>query len=180
MPWRVRGSVVSWANRFVGVPPSCLVPPRLAVPLCAASFRLARVMSGFWIRQVGFIVQTRYGLSRNAAGLDNRFSRFRHHMSLLTIQSSRMGSPFGEFPQSRVNRKFCFFFGLHRISLARAFEETFRTVIYDAPKSRRDGCLLGEPTRQRPVLPRSAPSFRPESLVRCPGFRIDRSNYHGA
>ena len=50
MPWRVRGTVVSWANRFVGVP-SCLVPPRPAVPPCAAPSRRARGMSGFWIRQ---------------------------------------------------------------------------------------------------------------------------------
>ena len=51
MPWRVRGSVVSWANRFVGVP-FCPVPPHPAVPPCAAPTRRARGMSGFWIRQV--------------------------------------------------------------------------------------------------------------------------------
>ena len=49
MPWRVRRTVVCWANRFVGVP-SCPAPPRR--PPCAAPTRLARGMSGFWVRQV--------------------------------------------------------------------------------------------------------------------------------
>ena len=51
MPWKVRGTVVSEANPCVGVP-SCPVPPRPAVPPCAAPSRRARGMFGFWIRQV--------------------------------------------------------------------------------------------------------------------------------
>ena len=42
MAWRARGSVVSWADRPLGVP-SCAAPPRTA---CG--------MSGFWIRQAIF------------------------------------------------------------------------------------------------------------------------------
>ena len=53
MPRRARGSVVSWANRSVGVP-SCPAQPRPAALPCAAPTRPARGMSGFWIRQVGF------------------------------------------------------------------------------------------------------------------------------
>ena len=51
MLWKVRGTVVSWANRSVGAP-SCPAPPRPAAPPCAAPTRLARGTSGFWIRQV--------------------------------------------------------------------------------------------------------------------------------
>ena len=47
----VKGSVVSWADRPVGVP-SCPFPPRSAAPPCAALSRPARDMSGFGIRQV--------------------------------------------------------------------------------------------------------------------------------
>ena len=51
MPWGAKGSVVSWANRPVGVR-SCPVPLRPAAPLCAAPNRSARCMSGFWVRQI--------------------------------------------------------------------------------------------------------------------------------
>ena len=51
--------------------------------------------------------------------------------------------------------------GLHRISLACAFEDTFRTAVLDALEGAKDSCLLGEPTRRHPVLPGSAPP-------RCP------------
>ena len=51
VPWRERGTVLSWANRFVGVP-SCPAPPRLAAPPCVAQTRLAGDMFGFWNRQV--------------------------------------------------------------------------------------------------------------------------------
>ena len=50
-PFTPRGTVVSWANRPVGVR-SCLVRPRPAAPLCAAPNRSARGMFGLWIRQV--------------------------------------------------------------------------------------------------------------------------------
>ena len=52
MPWRVRGTVVSWATRSVGVP-SCPTPPSPAAPPCAAPTRPACGISWFWIRQVG-------------------------------------------------------------------------------------------------------------------------------
>ena len=47
------------------------------------------------------------------------------------------------------------------ISLVRAFEESFKTVVCDALASARVGCLLGEPIRRRPVLPGPAPPRRP-------------------
>ena len=49
--WWVQGTVASWANRPIGVL-CCPAPPRPAVPPCAAPSRPARVMSGFWVRQV--------------------------------------------------------------------------------------------------------------------------------
>ena len=48
MPWRARRSVISWANRPVGVP-SCPAPPRPAAPPCAAPPRPARGMFELWI-----------------------------------------------------------------------------------------------------------------------------------
>ena len=51
MPWRVRGTGVSWADRSVGVP-SCPARPRPAAPPCAAPSRRTRGMSGFWIRRI--------------------------------------------------------------------------------------------------------------------------------
>ena len=56
MPRRVRGTVVSWANRFVGVPfgPA---PPRPAAPPCAALTRPAYGMSDFSMRYV--VIRTR-------------------------------------------------------------------------------------------------------------------------
>ena len=46
--------------------------------------------------------------------------------------------------------------GLHRISFARVSEESFRTFVFDSLDvlvTKKDGCLLGEPSRRRPVLP---------------------------
>ena len=48
---KVRVTVVSWADRPVGIP-SCPFPARPAVPPCAAPSRRARGISGFWIRQI--------------------------------------------------------------------------------------------------------------------------------
>ena len=53
MPWKARGTVVSWANRPLGVP-SCPAPPCPAALPCAALPRPARGMSGFWIRPASF------------------------------------------------------------------------------------------------------------------------------
>ena len=51
--------------------------------------------------------------------------------------------------------------GLHRISLVRASEETFRTCVPNALDGTRDSCFLGGPIRRRPVLPGSVPPRRP-------------------
>ena len=51
---------------------------------------------------MGFIVQTEYAVSPNAALADNRFSGVGAHPSLLTIQSIRMGVKFDGFPHPRL------------------------------------------------------------------------------
>ena len=61
MPWRVRGTLVSWAISSVGTQ-SYPTPPRRPP---GAPTRTARGMSGFWIRQVyltshHYVVVSRY------------------------------------------------------------------------------------------------------------------------
>ena len=63
--------------------------------------------------------------------------------------------------QPPVNRLSCSSIGLHRISFVRASGGSFKTVVYDAPGGTRDGFLLGEPTRLRPVLPHRCPAAPP-------------------
>ena len=52
---------------------------------------------------------------------------------------------------------------------------------FDRLESKRDGGLLAEPTRRRPVLPVPAPPSRrapprPDPGVLCPGFGFDKIN----
>ena len=54
--------------------------------------------------------------------------------------------------QPVVNRSLCSSIGLHRVSVVRVFEGTFRTVVLGALEGKRVGRFLGEPTRRRPVL----------------------------
>ena len=69
-------------------------------------------------------------------------------------------------------------FGLNEISLVRASGETFRRRVFDALEGTRDSCLLGEQFCWHPVLPDPAPpprrAPRPDPLVVCPGFGLDR------
>ena len=62
--------------------------------------------------------------------------------------------------QPLVNRLSCSSIGLHRVSFVRAFEESFKTVVFDAAVATQDGCFLGEPTRRRPV-PHRCPAAPP-------------------
>ena len=76
-----------------------------------------------------------------------------------------------------VNRTFGFSIGLHMISFVRAFEESFRTVVFDALGGKRLGRLLGKRTRRGLVLPRPVPGHSPprlDPLVVCPGFWFDK------
>ena len=65
--WMVRGTVVSWANRPIGVP-SCPSPPRPAVPPCDAPSRPACGTSGFWIRQIYASITSNFNLSSPKPG----------------------------------------------------------------------------------------------------------------
>ena len=79
-----------------------------------------------------------------------------------------------------VNRMLCSPNGLHGISLVRASEELFRTVVFDALGGARDGRVLCEQSRRRPILPGpprpAAPpcAARPDPPVVCPGFGFDK------
>ena len=61
----------------------------------------------------------------------------------------------------RVNCLFYSSCGLNGISFVRACGGSFRTVVFDALGGKRVGCVLGQPTRRRPVLPGPAPPRRP-------------------
>ena len=63
-------------------------------------------------------------------------------------------------------RALCSPIGLHRISLVRPSEESFRTGLSDALEGTRGGRHLGDPIRRRPILPGPAPPRRP--AVRLP------------
>ena len=86
-------------------------------------------------------------------------------------------------------------FGLHRISLDRAFAEwsvsigfrlivllegRFKRHVFDASEGTGDACLLDELCCRHPVLPGPAPPARrtprPDPPVVCPGFGLDRLN----
>ena len=66
-----------------------------------------------------------------------------------------------------VNRWFRSSIGLHRNSFVRASRDTPRRVFFDGLEGKRGGCIQGELTPRRPVLPVPAPPRRP--AVRCPG-----------
>ena len=80
----------------------------------------------------------------------------------------------------RVNRGFCSPAGLNRMSLVRASEEMFGTIVFDALGDTRDGFFLRGETCRRPMLPGSpcpaAPlcAARPDPPLACPGFGFDR------
>ena len=75
MSWRAGWTVVSWANRSVGVP-KCLALPRPATPPHSAPHRPARVMFGFWTRQViGSLLIARHRRSRVAYVSVSLFSK---------------------------------------------------------------------------------------------------------
>ena len=73
-----------------------------------------------------------------------------HALHEKQLQRQKSGSPLVSSQERRVglvprvNRTFCSHIGLHRTSLVRASEESFRTVLYDALGGTRDGCPLGE------------------------------------
>ena len=68
-------------------------------------------------------------------------------------------------------------FDWNRISLVRASGESLGRLFYDALESTRNPCPLGEKLCWHPVLP-DAPllrrALRPDPLVVCPGFRLDK------
>lgn len=78
--------------------------------------------------------------------------------------------------QLQVNRWFRCSVDLHRISLVRTFEETFRTSLEDEGRlfTGRIDPTASRPTQPRPSSPaRRAPPWRDRPVV-CAGFRFDR------
>ena len=78
---------------------------------------------------------------------------------LATATGQQPGTKSSRRPRGKplVKRGFCSSIGLHRIPLVRSFEKSFRKVVFDALKGTGDSCFVGEPIRQRPVLPDPAP-----------------------
>ena len=68
------------------------------------------------------------------------------------------GTKSGRGPADKpvVNRTFCSSTGLNGISIVRASEESFRTVVFDALETKRVCRLLGESSRRRPAPSRPA------------------------
>ena len=64
-----------------------------------------------------------------------------------------------------VNQTFCFSTGFSKNSFVRTSEKTFKTVVFDALKGKRDGRLLSEPIRRRSVLLRLFSPSRPSCAV---------------
>ena len=75
-------------------------------------------------------------------------------------------------------RHFVLAFGLNKILLARASDETFERCVLDALVGTRDACLLGGLFCRRPILTDPAPpprrALRPDPPVVCSGFGFDR------
>ena len=147
--WKSNWKVISLPNR--SAPPGLApAPPCPALsrpgPPSRARPRLALPpggMFGFWIRQIPGHPLHENGLQRQ--------------VSVDTLVSSQGGTAAVVPVINRLSTVRCVPpMGLHRISFVRASEETFRTAIFDALEGKRDGCLLGEQTRRRPVLPRPA------------------------
>ena len=163
--WGFRGTVISWADRSIGVP-SCPSPPRPAVPLCAALSRIARGMSGFWIRQIPGYALHEKGLQKQISigtlassqkqrallvSLINRWSTGR-----CVPPSVYIGFPLFVLPKNRPQQ---LSFIRQRV---RRSEGRFSPGQTD-PSARRSA---------RPCSPASPPCAqpRPDPPVVCPGF----------
>ena len=125
--WRARRRVVSWPDRpdaFLWYP----APPPLAAPPCAAPTRLARSVSGFWIRQV-LLVRSFPGHTLHEKGLQRQISdgplvssQERRAVAVPLInRGSTAGHPL-------VNRGFCISIGFNRTSFVRGSEDASNTV----------------------------------------------------
>ena len=135
---KAKGSVVSWPNRSVGLPP-CPAPPCPAGLPCAALNRPTRGMAGFF---------------PDIPCMKN-FTKTKKRWSIGQQPTTKSAD------KPLVNRSFRSSIGLQKISLVPAFEKTFKTGAYDALDGTRVGCYLAEPIRRRPVLPGPAPPRRP-------------------
>ena len=137
MPWGARGTVVSCANKPVGVP-SCRArpaqPPRRAPPDPTRPW-CVRVLDSTSCPQPG----------------------------------ARRGRRLADKPLINRGSNACFVLGLHRKSFVRACGASFRTVVFYALGGKRVTCVLGKPTRWRPVLP--APALPRPALRRPESFR---------
>ena len=129
MPWKVRGTVVSWANRSVGVLSCPAPPPRPAV-------RRPDPTSPWYVRVLD---------STGAISSDMPYMKrvYKDGINILVSSLKRNHRPANKLA---MNQTFCSSVGLNEISLIRAFEESFRTVVYGALGGKRACLLLGEPS----------------------------------
>ena len=142
VPWKVRGTGVSWAKRSVGVP-CCPAPPRPAAPPRAAPTRPARGMSGFWTRQVvpANPFHASHIREKTSAGTNRR--RYNRQQPETNSVQRPADKPLVNvtclfFRRRRSSTgRVCSSVGLHRFSFGRACDGSFKTVVLDALESRR-------------------------------------------
>ena len=164
MPWRVRGTLVSWANCSMGAQ-SCATPPHPAAPLCDPP-RPARGMYGFWTRQVhrftkislvrasGEAFRTRV-FDALEGGRDDCLlgELFCRHLVLRGPAPPPRRAPRPDLPVvcpgfglDRFKRGFCFTIDLNWNSAILASRRTPRRVLCDGLQGCSCGCFLGEVT----------------------------------
>ena len=130
--------------------------PRPAVPPCAAPSRCARGMFGIWVRQircVGLYVVCSVCFLAEAKA---KTSLPGHALHEKGVQRQKNVGPIVSSQERRAllgprsKHGLCSPTGLHSMSLVRASEETFTTIVFDALEGARVGRLLGEPICRRP------------------------------
>ena len=150
MPWKVRGSLVSWTNSSVGIQ-SCPTPPRR--PAVRPGPKPACGMFGLWTRKISKRIQYVQipGHALHEKGVQRQQSvgplvSSQEQRALLVPLINRgltayqpLTNRLSTAYKPLVNRLFC-----SRISLVRASGETFRRRFFDALESTRDSCFLRE------------------------------------
>ena len=176
--WKARKTVVSWANRPVGVlsgVPSCPAWLRPAAPPCAVPRRPTHGMSGFWTRQV----------VPGHALHEKGFTKTNKRRSIGQQPGTKSGRRPADKP--RINRGSTarcvppsVYIGFRLFVLPRIVQD----ICLRCPGNlggQRSGCLLGRPTHRHPIScpaplrPAAPPCAAPPRPARgMSGFGLDK------